>query len=78
MSIFGLDCDDPIPEGYVLMEAFAVLKGLDENGKPCLVVRHTPSCDYVLAVGMLTLALEQQKEESTFQWIGDEEDEDDD
>lgn len=75
--IFGLDCEDPIPDGYVLLEAFAVIKVLDEDGDPSLLVRHTPACDAVMAVGMLTLALEEQKNQMQFHWSDEDEDDDD-
>jgi hypothetical protein len=53
-----LDLDGDAPEGWTPLEAVAVIKALDEEGKVRLYSRNTPALNGWEAAGMLLWALD--------------------
>lgn len=53
--IYGLKTTE-LQEGYVPLEAVAIIKCLDQNGQPTLVMETTDSLSSWEALGMLTAA----------------------
>jgi len=51
--IFGLEPKYPLPEGWVPLEAATVVKCLDSEGNPALVLSHTQSLSSWESYGML-------------------------
>jgi hypothetical protein len=61
-QIFGLE-SEPMPDKWTPIEAFAVVKCLDENGEVALLTRATNGISTWEAVGMLTAALDSQRDD---------------
>jgi hypothetical protein len=51
--IFGLETEHPLPDGWTAIEAVAVVKCINEDAKPALVLAATPSLSSWEALGML-------------------------
>lgn len=75
-EVFGLDLE-PMPEGWTPLEAFVVLKALDDDGDVALLTRSTDGVRVWDAVGMLTCALDTQRDDAGRTFISDDEDDDD-
>lgn len=74
MSIYGLEAE-AMPDGWTPLEAFAVVKCLDEDGDVALLARSTDGVRAWDAVGMLTAALDTQRDQLGKNFIpSDEED----
>ena len=58
--IFGLDTTEDLPDNYVPLEAVAVIKCLNEEGTPTLVLACTEALASWEALGMLTAAATSQ------------------
>lgn len=76
-EIYGLE-GEPMPAGWTPLEAFVVIKALDEDGDVALLTRSTEGVRVWDAVGMLTCALDTQRAQSGRQFISDSEDEEGD
>lgn len=74
-TIYSLDLE-PMPEGWTPLEAFAVIKCLDEDGEVALLTRSTEGIRSWDAVGMLTAALDIQRDMLRCGFIEDDEEED--
>jgi hypothetical protein len=73
--IFGLNPKNPLPEGWVPLEAAAVIKCLDEEGNPALYLSHTENLSTWESLGMLTIARRTVEDELADGFIEDEDDE---
>ena len=60
-QVYGLEAA-PLPEGYVPLEAAVVLKCLDEDGDTVLLTRTTSTLALWDRIGMLTCALDTDRE----------------
>jgi len=59
--IFNLTPTQDLPDRFTPVEAVAIIKCLDEDGDPALVLRTTEGLTGWEAVGMLTAALDTQR-----------------
>ena len=71
-DVYGLEAE-PMPEGWTPLEAFTVLKCLDEDGDVALLTRSTDGVRSWDAVGMLTAALDIQRARLRDGFIDDDE-----
>lgn len=62
-SIFGLLTNGVLPDGWMPVEAVAVIKCLDTQGEPRLLVVATATLNQWEAVGMLTGALDNVRDD---------------
>lgn len=70
--IYGLETR-PLPEGYIPLEAVAVIKCLDAEGEPVLLTRSTDMRIWD-SVGMLTVALDQDRQSAIRAYEKDDDD----
>ncbi len=75
-DVYGLDLD-PLGDGYIPLEAICIVKALDEDGDPTLVIRHAGNLNDWERVGMLSSALDIAKEQTAASWRSDQGDDDD-
>ena len=73
---YGLDVD-PVPDGWTPLEAFVVLKCLDEEGHVALLARPTDGIASWDAIGMLTAALDTQRDQVRAGFISDDDEDED-
>lgn len=59
--VYGLNVK-PMPDGWTPLEAFVVLKCLDEDGEVALLTRATEGVRAWDSVGMLTAALDTERD----------------
>ena len=71
--IYGLHAP-PIPDDVVPIEAFAIVKCLDEEGRVTLFSRRTDGLMIWDAVGMLTVVLDTERSEAKEGFQPDDED----
>jgi hypothetical protein len=76
-EVYGLKLK-PLGDGYIPLEAVCIVKALDGDGDPTLVVRHAGNLNDWERVGMLAAALDIAKEQTAASWRGDPDEEDDD
>lgn len=76
-DVYGLQMG-AMPDGWTPLDAFVVLKCLDEDGNVALLTRSTESLRAWDAVGLLTAALDVERAELRDGFINDEDDEPDD
>lgn len=74
-AVYGLDLG-PLGDGYIPLEAIAIVKALDGDGDPTLVIRHARNLNDWERVGMLSTALDVAKEQ-TASWRPDAKEDDD-
>lgn len=74
-AVYGLGLD-PMPEGWTPLEAFVVLKCLDEDGHVALWTQSTEGVMSWDAVGMLTAALDTQRDDLRQGFIREDDDDD--
>jgi hypothetical protein len=53
MTAFGLELDEPLPEGWTPLEAIVIVKALDETGKMAMFNTATPALNVYEAAGMV-------------------------
>lgn len=63
MSIFDLDAACPLPDHWTPLEAVAVVKCLDEQGELGLFLASTQGVSTWEVIGMLTAALDTNRED---------------
>lgn len=74
--VYGLEAD-ALPDAWTPLEAFVVLKCLDDEGGVALVMRATKGLRLWDSVGMLTAALDVQREGMRADFVDDEGEDDD-
>lgn len=75
-ELLGLPVLD-LPEGFVALEATAVIKCLDEDGAVALTVRSTNSLSSWESLGMLRAAARTTEDELAAGFVDESEDDDD-
>ena len=70
IMIYGLHAD-PMPAGYVPLEAITVLKCLDDEGDVVIVSRATSGLKVWDHVGLLTVALDAFRQDARAMWRAD-------
>lgn len=60
-AVFGLEVED-MPANWSPLESVTVLACLDDDGQPALLIRRTESLKPWDCVGMLTVALDMERE----------------
>ncbi len=75
--IFGLEAE-PMPDGWTPLEAVVVMKCLDETGEVALLTRSTEALRSWDAVGMLTAALDTQRDDVRANFISDDDEDEED
>lgn len=76
-AVYGLELAD-LPDGCIPIEAYVIVRALDEDGHMNTFIRQTPGLSEPERVGLLTIALGIESKEATSGWINDAVDEDDD
>jgi hypothetical protein len=66
-AVYGLDIG-PLGDGYIPLEAICIVKALDDDGDPTLVIRHAGNLNNWERVGMLSAALDIAKEQTAANW----------
>ena len=75
MSVYGLDAAD-LPDGYTPLEAFTIVKCLDDEGRVTVVQRATDGVHVWDSIGWLTMALDAERDRARACFVADEEDDD--
>lgn len=73
MQLAGLDAQD-LPEHWTPLDAIAVIKCLDEDGETALVVRTSDGLRVWDSVGLLTVALDTERERAQDMFVSEDED----
>jgi hypothetical protein len=73
-QVYGLE-SDPMPDNWTPIECFTILKCLDENGEVALLTRATEGISTWETVGMLTAALDTQRDDLRAWFLKEDEEE---
>lgn len=65
----------PMDEGYIAIDAFMLIKTLNEEGSPIWMLRTTKGISTVELIGALDTMLDHQRDAFRKSWIDDEDDE---
>lgn len=75
--VYGLELG-PLPDSHIPLEAIVIIKVLDDDGEPTLVIRQAGAITDWERIGMLSAALDIVKEQTADTWRRDLEDDDGD
>lgn len=57
-SLYNIDIPD-LPADHIPLDAIVVVKALDNDGDPCVLIRHTAGINWWERIGMLQITLDR-------------------